>query len=309
MRICALALNSDGRYKRGRRAGGASDRDEQEGVGNKHPDTLISMDNLASTYRNQGRWKEAEELEVQVMETFERVLGNELPSTLTSIANLASTYRNQGRWKEAEELAPASVADGSSLADVANHVLRRMVDVTADAGTGNVPQSQLNVAIGAITIAAGALIVAAKSTHNGIVANKIAQKKLGFDQEIHKLKEDRREASPARNSRSGNDSGSDIDDNPPGKSLDYGTSVAGFRNKGGSVKRINNATRTSAAVGRKPLNGQTSERPNLASDHQVGESGHLTDPTKNELQFASDPAEVGTPENSKCNAETAAASE
>jgi hypothetical protein len=38
-------------------------------LGEEHPSTLTSMANLASTYRNQGRWKEAEELEVQVMET------------------------------------------------------------------------------------------------------------------------------------------------------------------------------------------------------------------------------------------------
>jgi hypothetical protein len=38
-----------------------------------------------------GRWKEAEELFVQVMETRKRVLGEEHPSTLTSMANLAST--------------------------------------------------------------------------------------------------------------------------------------------------------------------------------------------------------------------------
>ena len=44
-------------------------------LGEEHPDTLTSMANLASTYRNQGRWKEAEELEVQVMETRKRVLG------------------------------------------------------------------------------------------------------------------------------------------------------------------------------------------------------------------------------------------
>jgi len=60
--------------------------------------------NLASTYRNQGRWKEAEELEVQVMETSLWVLGVEHPSTLTSMNNLALTYGNQGCWKEAEEL-------------------------------------------------------------------------------------------------------------------------------------------------------------------------------------------------------------
>jgi Tetratricopeptide repeat len=31
-------------------------------LGKEHPDTLTSMANLASTYGNQGRWKEAEEL-------------------------------------------------------------------------------------------------------------------------------------------------------------------------------------------------------------------------------------------------------
>jgi hypothetical protein len=43
--------------------------------GAEHPSTLTGMANLASTYRNQGRWKEAEELDVQVMETRKRVLG------------------------------------------------------------------------------------------------------------------------------------------------------------------------------------------------------------------------------------------
>jgi tetratricopeptide (TPR) repeat protein len=58
----------------------------------------------AMTLYSDGRYKEAEELFVQVVETRKRVLGEEHPDTLTSIANLASTYRNQGRWKEAEEL-------------------------------------------------------------------------------------------------------------------------------------------------------------------------------------------------------------
>ena len=63
------------------------------------------MFNLASTYRNQGRWAEAEKLDVQVMETRKTVLGPEHPDTLTSMANLASTYRirDDGRrrksWK------------------------------------------------------------------------------------------------------------------------------------------------------------------------------------------------------------------
>ncbi|KAK3896330.1 kinesin light chain 3, partial [Staphylotrichum tortipilum] len=59
---------------------------------------------MASTYRNQGRWSEAESLEVQVMETSKSKLGADHPDTLTSMGNLASTYRNQGRWEEAEKL-------------------------------------------------------------------------------------------------------------------------------------------------------------------------------------------------------------
>lgn len=46
---------------------------------------------LASPYRNQGRCKEAEELQAQVLEIFSKVLGTEHPDTLTSMAKLAST--------------------------------------------------------------------------------------------------------------------------------------------------------------------------------------------------------------------------
>jgi hypothetical protein len=63
-------------------------------LGDEHPDTLTSMDNLASTYSNQERWTKAEELEVEAMQTMKRVLGDEHPDTLTSMDNLASTYRN-----------------------------------------------------------------------------------------------------------------------------------------------------------------------------------------------------------------------
>ena len=61
-------------------------------------------DNIASTYWNQGRWNEAEKLQVQVMDMRKKLLGEEHPLTLTSMANLASTYQNQGRWNEAEKL-------------------------------------------------------------------------------------------------------------------------------------------------------------------------------------------------------------
>jgi len=59
---------------------------------------------IAGFFLYQGRWKEAETLGIQVMETMKKVLGSEHPDTLTSISNLALTYWNQGRWKEAETL-------------------------------------------------------------------------------------------------------------------------------------------------------------------------------------------------------------
>jgi hypothetical protein len=73
-------------------------------LGVEHPSPLTSMATLASTFWNQGRWKEAEELQAKELDICSRVLGKEHPFTLTSMANLASTFWNQGRWKEAEEL-------------------------------------------------------------------------------------------------------------------------------------------------------------------------------------------------------------
>jgi hypothetical protein len=73
-------------------------------LGADHPSTLTSMANLASTYRNQGRWEEAEELDVQVMETRKTKLGADHPDTLTSMNNLAFTWKKQGRDTEAISL-------------------------------------------------------------------------------------------------------------------------------------------------------------------------------------------------------------
>ena len=62
-------------------------------LGSEYPNTLTSMANLASTYLNQGRCKEAEAGGAFV-EAGMRVLGFEHPNMLTSMANLVSTYLN-----------------------------------------------------------------------------------------------------------------------------------------------------------------------------------------------------------------------
>ena len=85
-------------------------------LGEEHPDTLTSMNNLAYTYSDQGKWEEAKKLQVQDLEIAKRVLGEEHPDTLTSMSNLASTYSDQGKWEEAEKL-------GVQVLEIAKRVL------------------------------------------------------------------------------------------------------------------------------------------------------------------------------------------
>lgn len=73
-------------------------------IGADHPDTLISIGNLASTYSGQGRWAEAEQLQVQVVKMQKTKLGADHPDTLTSMHFLAYTLKALGRDKEAVRL-------------------------------------------------------------------------------------------------------------------------------------------------------------------------------------------------------------
>ena len=54
-------------------------------LGIEHESTLYIMEILAYVYMDQGRWKEAEELEVQVTETRKRVLDADHQGTLRSL--------------------------------------------------------------------------------------------------------------------------------------------------------------------------------------------------------------------------------
>ena len=66
-------------------------------LGEEHPDTLASTANLW----NQGRWKEAEELQAKELEICKKVLGEEHPDTLTSMNNIAITLKGRGQNAEA----------------------------------------------------------------------------------------------------------------------------------------------------------------------------------------------------------------
>ncbi|KFZ19988.1 hypothetical protein V501_00368 [Pseudogymnoascus sp. VKM F-4519 (FW-2642)] len=73
-------------------------------LGEKHPNTIGAMANLASAWYQQGRSNEAEKLQLQVLDLRLSVLGEKHPSTIGGMANLASTWQQQGRYSEAEQL-------------------------------------------------------------------------------------------------------------------------------------------------------------------------------------------------------------
>jgi Flp pilus assembly protein TadD len=65
-------------------------------LGEEHPDTLTSMNNLALTLWYQGDLAGARKIQEQELVICRRVLGEEHPDTLTSMNNLAETLRVQG---------------------------------------------------------------------------------------------------------------------------------------------------------------------------------------------------------------------
>ena len=67
-------------------------------------ESLISMDNLASSLHGQGKSKEAEPIFQEVLTAREKLLGKEDPLTVTSMSDLALSLYGQGKSKEAEPM-------------------------------------------------------------------------------------------------------------------------------------------------------------------------------------------------------------
>ena len=70
-------------------------------LGEDHPDTLTSRNNLAYAYESAGRLDEAITLNVQLLTDSIRILGPDHPDTLTILNNLAGAYESAGRLDEA----------------------------------------------------------------------------------------------------------------------------------------------------------------------------------------------------------------
>lgn len=57
-------------------------------LGEEHPDTATSLNNLALLYNSQGRYSEAEPLYKQAISIFQKSLGDNHPNTITARENL-----------------------------------------------------------------------------------------------------------------------------------------------------------------------------------------------------------------------------
>jgi tetratricopeptide (TPR) repeat protein/predicted Ser/Thr protein kinase len=73
-------------------------------LGEEHPDTLASMNELAGIYRDQGKYEQAEPRFIKVLEMRRRVMGTQHLDTLRTMNDLAELYQGQGKYAQAGAL-------------------------------------------------------------------------------------------------------------------------------------------------------------------------------------------------------------
>lgn len=73
-------------------------------LGEQHPDTLETMNEVASSYQYQGKYAQAETLFAKAFENYRHVLGEEHADTVISMNNLANLYTDEGKNLPAEPL-------------------------------------------------------------------------------------------------------------------------------------------------------------------------------------------------------------
>ena len=66
-------------------------------LGDDHPDTLHSMNNLANLYHSMGQNDKALHLYEMCLAKRKQILGNDHPDTLHSMNNLANFYHSMGQ--------------------------------------------------------------------------------------------------------------------------------------------------------------------------------------------------------------------
>jgi CHAT domain-containing protein/Tfp pilus assembly protein PilF len=79
-------------------------------LGDNHPNTATSLNNLAGLYESQGKYSEAETLYQQALAIIKAQLGDNHPVTAKSLNNLAALYESQGKYSEAEPIYKQALA-------------------------------------------------------------------------------------------------------------------------------------------------------------------------------------------------------
>jgi hypothetical protein len=90
---------------------------------------LSALVSLASTYQDQARWSDAEDLGKEVVRISEIVHGDTHPETLVFMSKLCYTIRNQGHLEEAKNLGEKAI-DGMEKAGMGRD--RRMMVAMVD---------------------------------------------------------------------------------------------------------------------------------------------------------------------------------
>ncbi|KAJ7714880.1 P-loop containing nucleoside triphosphate hydrolase protein, partial [Mycena metata] len=88
----AMIFWEGGRYKQAEKLQEEVLDKQKQVLGDHHPDTLLTMVDLAVSYSNLGEHRKAKELEVIVLEKQKQVLGENHPHTLLTMGTLANSY-------------------------------------------------------------------------------------------------------------------------------------------------------------------------------------------------------------------------
>ncbi|MFI5501113.1 tetratricopeptide repeat protein [Nocardia asteroides] len=115
LNLTALFLNGQGLSDRAITLYKRTLTDLERVLGENHPDTLTSRNNLAGAYETAGRVGEAITLYERTLADRERILGEDHPDTLNSRNNLAYTYQVVGRVGEAITLYERTFADAERV--------------------------------------------------------------------------------------------------------------------------------------------------------------------------------------------------
>ncbi|KAF7357315.1 FabD/lysophospholipase-like protein [Mycena sanguinolenta] len=122
-----LLFNEAGEYKESAGMLETVLEEENRLLGDKHPDTLVTMGNLASTYSDLGEYGKASVLQMAVLEKQKQILGDNHPDTLLAMGNLASTYSDLGKYEKASVLQMAVLEKQKQiLGDNHPHILLAM---------------------------------------------------------------------------------------------------------------------------------------------------------------------------------------